>query len=185
MIRLLAKNVSGEMMPGFILAAITALTAGVVPATEGSSMNATLETSQGNAATLLALVTKPTVLFYEDRDSTTLNQHVKDALFEKGKTSGKLDAIAVIAIANVKDWNWFPARNFVLKAVRDLEAKFHIPIYLDFTGGMTLPPWSLPGKTSTVVVMTSKAQPIVQFKGRLSDDDEAKLFAMLENLAQP
>lgn len=173
-------------MPLFVLTTFAALTLGTAPAPSSDSaltrMNATLETSSGDRATLTSLITKNTVVFYEDRDSTTLNQHVKDALIERGKAKGMLDAVSVVAIANVKDWNWFPARNFVLKAVRDIEAKVHIPIYLDFTGGMTLPPWNLPGKTSTVVVMSPQAQPLLQFKGRLSGEEVEKLFSMLEQL---
>lgn len=173
-------------MPHFILAAIAALSSATAPLAASDPalqrMNATLETSSGDRATLASLITKNTVVFYEDRDSTALNQHVKDALIERGKAKGKLSAVSVIAIASVKEWNWFPARNFVLKAIRDIEAKVHIPIYLDFTGGMTLPPWSLPGKTSTVVVVNPQAQPIVQFKGRLNADEVEKLFSTLEQL---
>ncbi len=166
-------------MPLLILAAITAIISGTAPVT---SLNATLETSNGDRATLTSLITKNTVVFYEDRDSTKLNQHVKDALIERGRATGKLDAVSVVAIASVKEWNWFPARNFVLKAVRDIEAKVHIPIYLDFTGDMTQAPWNLSAKTSTVVVLSPQAQPIIQFKGRLSDEQVEKLFSTLEQL---
>ena len=143
-----------------------------------------LETSSGAPATLEALITKPTVVFYEDRDSTALNQHVKDALFQAGKARGRLDSVSVVAIANVKEWNWFPARNFVLKAVRDTEAKVNIPIYLDFAGSMTLAPWSLPAKTSTVVVLSTGAKPLATFKGRLSQRELDELLSTLESLSK-
>lgn len=149
---------------------------------------ATLETSTGAETSLGSVLarSKTTVLFYEDRDSTTLNQHVKEALFARGKSKGLLDAVTVIAIANVMKWNWFPARNFVLKAVRDIESKVHVPIYLDFTGNLTRAPWSFASDTSTVMVLSGSAsaqQPVLQFKGRLSDDEVEKLFSTLEALA--
>lgn len=146
--------------------------------------DAELETSRGERITLSGLISKPTIVFFEDRDSTAINQHVKDALFERGKRQNLLHAVSVIAIANVKDWGWFPARNFVLKAVRDTEAKIHIPIYLDFTGSMTGAPWSLPAKSSTVMVLDAKAVPIVQFNGKLSESDVESLFAAVEKITE-
>ncbi len=147
--------------------------------------HAALETSAGDPVDLTALLTKPTVIFYEDRDSTKLNQHVKDALFERGKALGLLNSAAVIAIANVKEWNWFPARNFVLKAVRDIEAKVHIPIYLDFSGDMTAPPWSLPSKSSTVLVLNANTEPVLLLKGRLNAGEVEKLFSTLAEVVTP
>jgi len=172
MLRPAAISVSEENVLGSFLVVATAF----IPATA-------LETSSGAPTTLEALITKPTVVFFEDRDSTALNQHVKDALFEAGKTRGRLDSVSVVAIANVKDWNWFPARGFVLKAVRDVEAKVHIPVYLDFQGSMTAAPWSLPAKTSTVLVLTKEAQPVVKLVGRLSQLELEKLLATLETLS--
>lgn len=145
-------------------------------------LTATLETSAGDAVQLGARWRRPTVLFYEDRDSTKLNQHVKDALFAAGKERGLTDAVDVIAVANVAKYDWFPARDFVLAAVRDVEREFHVPVYLDFKGALASSPWSLPAKTSTVVVLTARGQPVATFKGRLSDDEVKKVFAALEAL---
>lgn len=146
---------------------------------------ATLETSAGGRVQLESLWRRPTVLFYEDRDSTKLNQHVKDALFAAGKERGLLDAVDVIAVANVAAYDWFPARDFVLAAVRDAERQFHVPVYLDFKGALTAAPWNLPAKTSTVVVLTAAGRPVATFKGRLSHDDLAQLFSALEALLPP
>jgi len=144
--------------------------------------DATVETSAGDRVQLKALWTKPTVLFYEDRDSTKLNQHVKDALFARGKERGLLDAVNVVAVANVAKYDWFPARTFVLAAVKDAEAQFHVPVYCDFKGDLARAPWSLPTRTSTVVVLSTAGVPVVIFKGRLADDELAKLFSTLEGL---
>jgi hypothetical protein len=122
------------------------------------------------------------VLFYEDRDSTQLNQHVKDALFAAGRERGLTEAVDVIAVANVAPYDWFPARDFVLAAVRDVERQFHVPVYLDFKGQLSSPPWNLPSKTSTVVVLTAAGRPVATFKGRLSKDEVARVFAALERL---
>ncbi|MEW5739408.1 MAG: hypothetical protein AB1938_10805 [Myxococcota bacterium] len=160
--------------------ALTGVLLATAALAEDAPMDAALETSSGAALQLKALWKKPTVLFYEDRDSTKLNQHVKDALFEAGTKRGLLESVDVIAVANVAKYDWFPARNFVLKAVRDVEKEFHVPVYLDFKGQLSQPPWSLPSKTSTVVVLSRTGVPVLTFKGRLKDAEVEQLFAAVE-----
>jgi hypothetical protein len=143
-------------------------------------LDATVENSSGSSTRLSTLWKKPTLLFYEDRDSTQINQHVKEALFAAGKARGLLDSVTVIAVANVAAYDWFPARNFVLAAVRDVEKKFNLPVYLDFKGQLAAPPWSLPAKSSTVVLLDAGGVIRTSWKGRLS---EADVSAMFERLA--
>jgi hypothetical protein len=143
-------------------------------------MDAIVETSSGSTAHLAALWKRPTVLFYEDKESNQLNQHVKDALFKKGRDQGLLDAVSVVAVANVAAFNWFPARNFVLAAVRDVEKKANVPVYLDFQGSLAAPPWSLPPTSSTVLVLSAEGQVVWTAKGRLSDAQLTQLFEVLE-----
>jgi len=142
--------------------------------------DAVVETSSGAQTHLNGLWNRPTVLFYEDKESNQLNQHVKDALFLRGKEKGLLEQVSVIAVANVAAFNWFPARNFVLAAVRDIEAHVHVPVYLDFQGTLTAPPWSLAAKSSTVLVLSAKGEVLWSVKGKLTDAQLATLFETLE-----
>ena len=145
-----------------------------------AGLDAVVETSAGATAHLAGLWKRPTVLFYEDKDSTALNQHVKDALFARGRDLGLLDAVSVVAVANVAAFDWFPARNFVLAAVRDVEVKAHVPVYLDFKGSLSAPPWNLPAKTSTVLVLNASGEVVWQVKGRLTPAELEALFRVLD-----
>jgi hypothetical protein len=145
-----------------------------------AGLDAVVETSAGATAHLAGLWKRPTVLFYEDKDSTALNQHVKDALFVRGRDLGLLDAVSVVAVANVAAFDWFPARNFVLAAVRDVEVKAHVPVYLDFKGSLSAPPWNLPPKTSTVLVLNANGEVVWQVKGRLTAAELERLFSVLD-----
>ncbi len=147
-------------------------------------LEATVETSAGKPQRLGALWGKPTVLFYEDRDSTKLNQHVKDALFKAGREKGLLDAVGVVAVANVASFDWFPARHFVLDAVKAVEKDVRIPVLLDFRGAMAKAPWGLSAKSSTVLVVDERGVQQLKFEGRLSERDVATLFDALEKLAK-
>ena len=143
-------------------------------------MDAVVETSGGSTTHLVALWKRPTVLFYEDKDSTAVNQHVKDALYEQGRSRGLLDTVAVVAVANVAAFDWFPARDFVLAAVRDVERKVHVPVYLDFKGQLAAPPWSLASKSSTVLVLSANGEVVWRAQGRLSERQVDALFEALE-----
>lgn len=162
--------------------AIAATEAHTNPADGGVTLDATVETSSGSTTRLSALWAKPTVLFYEDRDSTALNQHVKDALFEKGKSQQMLDQVSVVAVANVAAYDWFPARNFVLAAVRDVEKKVHVPVYLDFKGSLATAPWNLPPKSSTVLVLDATGRAVWRAQGRLTKEKVDELFTELDKL---
>jgi predicted transcriptional regulator len=85
-------------------------------------------------------------------------------------------------VANVSSWNWFPAKNFVLSAVRDAEKKTHVPVYLDFEGTITRPPWKLSGNGSTVMVFDASGAPLRTWTGLLSDADFEALSGVLEPL---
>src|SRR4051794_13203151 len=82
-------------------------------------LDASLASAQGQTVRLGSQLGMPTVLFYEDRYSTALNQQTKDELFARGKREGLLQAAKVLAIANLEGLDWFPARDFALAAVRD------------------------------------------------------------------
>lgn len=158
------------MWLGPVMLSLAASVAGAGPSRE-ASLDATVETSSGETAHLASLWKRPTVLFYEDRDSTTLNQHVKEALARAGVERGLDQAVGVVAVAAVGEWNWFPARNFVLAAVRDLEKKFNIRVYLDFTGSLSRAPWNLAPRSSTVLLLDAGGVPRRSWRGRLSPDD--------------
>jgi hypothetical protein len=145
-------------------------------------VDGTVETSNGNTIHLASLWGKPTVLFYEDRDSTQINQHVKEALTLRGQRTGLAQAVAVVAVANVQSFNFFPARNFVLAAVRNLEKRFSLPVYLDFRGSLTEPPTRFPAKGSTVVVLDAAGQALKEWRGPLTSADVEQLFSTLEGL---
>lgn len=157
-----------------------ALVAGPGFAEEGAPMDAQVETSSGQVVHLGALWRRPAVLFYEDREAGPVNQHVKDALFAQGKLRGLLDAVSVFAVGNVAGYDWFPARDFVLAAVRDVERKVKVPVYLDFKGALSAAPWQLPATGSTVVVLSARGAVLWKASGRLSDAQLAGLFALLD-----
>lgn len=127
---------------------------------------------------------RPAVLFYEDKDSTSVNQPLKEALFAIGKQKGMLGAVTVVAVANVTGFDWFPARNFVVAAVRDSERAIGIPIYLDWSGALTRPPWSLKPEKATVVVLDRSGAVSWVKHGKVQPKEIDELIARLGGLIE-
>jgi predicted transcriptional regulator len=148
-------------------------------------LDATVETSSGARLQLATLWKQPTVLFYEDRGSTDLNLHVKEALAAAGQARGLAEAVAIVAVANVAAYDFFPARNFVLAAIRDVEKKYGITVYLDFSGGLARPPWSLQARGSTVVLLDRAGVLRSRWRGQLQPDDVKALLAQVAELLGP
>lgn len=163
------------------LVLVLGLLGGSARAGEGP-MDAVVETSSGKKAHLGTLLRKPTVLFYEDKEAGPLNQHVKEALYAEGRERGLLEAVDVIAVANVAAFDWFPARNFVLAAVREVERKVNLPVYLDFKGALAAPPWNLAPKSSTVLVLNASGELVWKVKGRLTEAELKTMFELLQQL---
>lgn len=125
---------------------------------------------------------RPAVMFYEDRASTTLNQELKDRLFVVGKEKGLLDAVSIVAIANVSAYDWVPARQLVIAAVKDTEKKVGVPIYLDWTGVMSQQPWSLKANSSTVVLVDRSGAVRYAKQGALKSTDVDEVLELLGSL---
>ncbi len=142
-------------------------------------LDAEVASSSGEKVQLATRWGRPTVLFYEDRFSTKLNQPLKDSLFKRGVELGLLDQVSVVAVANLEGLDWFPARGFALAAVREAEKEARIPVYVDWSGVLARPPWSLPAKNASVVVLDAEGQVRWQASGALEAAQREEVFAEL------
>ncbi|MDP2273234.1 MAG: YtfJ family protein [Archangium sp.] len=149
----------------------------------GQPMDARISNTKGQSVWMTQLWGKPTVIFYEDKDATFQNQPLKDELFKKGKEKGLLDAVSVIAIANVRAFDWFPAKNFVVAAVKDAEKKSGVPVYVDWTGSLSSKPWNLSATGSNVLVIDATGEKVLFSKvGALTAAEIDQVFELLTSL---
>ncbi len=148
----------------------------------GAPVDAQVSDSSGEAVRLSRFRGKPAILFYEDKDSTGLNQPLKDELFVRGKAQGLLGAASVVAVANLQAFNWFPARNFARAGVRDAEKKAGVPVLIDWEGALTRPPLALPAKSSTVLVLSPQGEVLFSHSGQLTPAQREEVFSLLKRL---
>lgn len=172
-------------MKAWLAGVLTAMlaTGGVyAPTPLSEPMDATLRSSRGEQVSLSRWRGKPVILFYEDQKSTELNGRLKDELFERGRARGLLDAAHVVAVANLEAYDFFPARQFALAAVRDEEKKAGVPILVDLKGTLGAPPWELPKKTSNVLLLNSEGALIFKHSGRMKEEEMEAFFVTLGSL---
>ncbi len=79
---------------------------------------------------------KPILVVYEDKDSATQNQPLKDELARLAEGDRYKDAIALLAVADVEGYAYWPIRGFVKDAIQSESAKFKTTIYCDWNGGV-------------------------------------------------
>jgi hypothetical protein len=147
-----------------------------------SPLDATVKSAKGELAPLSKWRGKPVIFFYEDKDSTTLNLGLKEELFELGKAKGLLEAASVVAVANLTPFNFFPARQIALSHVRDEEKKAGVPIFVDLEGTLGGAPWSLPTKTSTVMLLDASGAVVYRYSGRMGKPEKRAFFTTLSQL---
>ena len=145
-------------------------------------VDATLRTSGGEQVRLSRWRGKPVILFYEDKDSTTLNSSLKETLFARGKERGLLDAAWVVAVANLQKFDFFPARQIALSYVRDEEKKVGVPILVDLNGTLGDTPWELPKKTSNVLLLDAAGTLVFRHSGRMKPEEQEAFFTALGRL---
>lgn len=149
---------------------------------QASPLDATLKSSSGEQAPLSKWRGKPVILFYEDKDSTTLNKVLKEELFARGQERGLLEAAWVVAVANLEKFDFFPARGIALSYVRDEEKKVGVPILVDLEGTLGEAPWKLPTKTSTVILMDATGAVVYRYSGRMEEAERKTFFSALSQL---
>lgn len=144
--------------------------------------DAALRTSSGAPVRLSRWRGKPVILFYEDRDSTSLNAGLKEDLFARGRERNLLGSAWVVAVANLKAFDFFPARQIALSYVRDEEKKVGVPILVDLDGTMGATPWSLPMKTSNVLLLDAQGAVVYRYSGRMKPEEQVTFFTKLSEL---
>ena len=77
---------------------------------------------------------KPVLVVYEDRDSASENQVLKDELSKLARGDRYKRSIALLAIADVSGFDYWPARGFVKDAIQEESRKAGTTIYCDWNG---------------------------------------------------
>jgi hypothetical protein len=100
----------------------------------GASADAFYEDTEGRSLHLKQFIGKPVLILYEDKGSANVNAALKAELARVAK-GGRYDArVALVPVADVSAYDYWPVRGFARDAVRAQSRKVGVPIYCDWHG---------------------------------------------------
>jgi len=117
------------------------------------TVDATVEDADEKTLALRDLKGQPIIVFYEDKESGALNDPLKQELGRWLDDDAALKAaVVIVAVADVSDYNSWPAKGFAKDAIRAESKKSGTTIWCDWDGsfGKAL---ELRAGTSSVVVI--------------------------------
>jgi hypothetical protein len=154
------------------------------PSLEAVHVDAELVDSRDAPVRLSRFRGKPLVLFYEDRSSAEQNAALKRALRERATAQRLSRAAHVVGVANVASYDFWPARGFVLSAVRDVERRDSVLVLLDWKHALGGPPLRLPEGASSVVLLDAEGRFRQAWSGPVEGPALEQFFEVLGRLVE-
>ena len=129
---------------------------------------------------LRAINGKPILVLYEDKDSAKLNEALKADLSRLAKGDRYRKAVALVPVADVQSFDFWPVRGFVKDAIRSESKKHGATIYCDWDGNFQRAAGFKRG-TSSVLLIGRDARVLFSHEGALSARQREQLIALLRS----
>jgi hypothetical protein len=121
---------------------------------------------------------RPILVLYEDKDSAKTNDALKAELSVLAKGDRYRKAVALVPVADVQSFDFWPVRGFVKDSVRGESKKVGATIYLDWDGSFQRASGFRRG-TSSVMLISREARVLFSSEGALSAEQRAHLIGLL------
>lgn len=118
------------------------------------------------------------VLFYEDRDSASQNELLKQEMSARAQEAGLARQVVLLPIANLEAFDFWPARPIARGHVVDIARRFGIEILIDWSGA-TAQAWGFAKRQSHVLVLDGEGRPLFRESGPLDGAARGRFFAVL------
>jgi hypothetical protein len=129
----------------------------------------------------LANFARPIVLFYEDKDSSTQNQTIKDELTDFQRSSNYRATIEHIIVADTSAYNYWPAKGIAKGELRKWTMKLGIIVYSDFIADVRMK-LELEKGQSNVVLYGADGRVLLAHAGPMPRDVRDELIARMKEL---
>jgi hypothetical protein len=127
---------------------------------------------------------KPILVLYEDKDSAKVNLVLKDDLARLARGDRYRNAVALVPVADVERYDYWPVRGFVKDAIRDESRKIGATIYCDWNGSFRRAT-QLAKNTSSVMLFGRDGRVLFAWEGQVPKDERERLLAMLRAQVEP
>jgi hypothetical protein len=168
------------MKRALVLGAVVALPALATPPS-GTQVPAVTVSDLEGRAVRLPDPRLPVLLFYEDKDAGTQNRRAREVV---GVYTDRLDNRArfrFLAVADVGDWDWWPAKKYVLAEVRKQAKDDDTTILLDWKAEVRKR-WGLAKGKSGVLLVAADGRVLFAGEGTLGEQQLKDVCARLEEI---
>jgi hypothetical protein len=166
-----------------LLCAALALTRGsafALPALGAPAPSVHLDDAYGRTLDLRMPYGRPVLVLYEDSGSSSQNAPLKEDLARLAKGDRYREAVALVPVADVSSFDFWPIRGIVAGAIRTQSQKFATTIYCDWSGAFRTR-FGLRKGTSTVLLVAPDGSVLFAQEGALSAADRERLIALLRD----
>lgn len=152
--------------------------AGALPRVGSARPDVKLVDAWERSLQLDSLKGMPVLVVYEDKESSTQNKALKDELAKLAKGDKYKKSIALVAVADVQGYDYWPVRGFVKKAIREESSKMNTVIYCDWDGGAR-GKLALDRGTSNVVLYGKDGKVLFAHGGAMPEAKRKELIGLL------
>ena len=163
-----------------LLAAAALATAFLAPPADAALPNARVLDANDRSFDLASTMGKPVLVVYEDKDSAQLNAPFKTELARLAKGDKYRQAVALIPVADVRSYDYWPVRGFVKDAIRKESGKQGTTIYCDWNGDFARK-LSLQKGTSNVALYSKTGRLLFVKQGILSSAEIQQALGLLKS----
>jgi hypothetical protein len=135
--------------------------------------------ADGRLLDLRAINGKPILVLYEDKASAKMNDAFKAELSHLAKGDRYRNAVALVPVADVQSYDFWPARGFVKDAIRGESKKMGATIYCDFDGAFQRAAGFKRG-TSSVMLVGRDARVLFAAEGTLTKAERERVITLLK-----
>lgn len=134
--------------------------------------------SDGRSFDLRSVRGRPILVVYEDKDSAHINDPFKAELGRLARTGSYRTTVALVPVADVRHYDYWPVRGFVKDAIRDESKKQGTSIYCDWNGDFSRALSLQPG-TSSIILFGRSGNVLFAKAGRLSPGEIQRVITLL------
>lgn len=144
-----------------------------------------LEGTSGQTRRLRDYLGRVVILIYEDRDSNQQNNDLKRELAERARAENLTRDVAVVPVANLSSYSFWPASGFARDAVVDIARQQGMEILIDWSNTMS-GAYRFRPSTSYVMVLGRDGRVLFRHAGSLPLRARMRFFSVIgEAIAGP
>lgn len=165
-----------------LLCAIGASDALAVPTIGDTAPNARIDDAEDRGLELKSLKGKPFVIVYDNKDSAPTSAAFRKELVKVAKSDGYKGRVAVVIVADVAAYGFWPAKGIVKDAVRKETKEQGITVYCDWTNSIRTA-YKFRGPKSNIVLVGKNGNVVFTAEGSPEGASRKRFFDLLKGEA--